>query len=68
MPNALFNALGGMPNNNISNLIQQVKQFQQTFKGDPKAEVERLVRTGQMSQDDFNRYAQIANQMMQMFK
>ena len=55
MPNALFNALGGMPTNNMSNLVQQIKQFQQTFKGDPKAEVERLVRTGQMSQDDFNR-------------
>jgi hypothetical protein len=68
MPNALFNALGGMPTNNISNLVQQIKQFQQTFKGDPKAEVERLVRTGQMSQDDFNRYAQTANQLMQMFK
>ncbi|MEE0896950.1 MAG: hypothetical protein U0L88_04905 [Acutalibacteraceae bacterium] len=65
MPNALFNALGG---NNMSNLVQQIKQFQQTFKGDPKAEVERLVRTGQMSQDDFNRYAQTANQLMQMFK
>lgn len=68
MPNALFNALGGMPTNNISNLVQQIKQFQQTFKGDPKTEVERLVRTGQMSQDDFNRYAQTANQLMQMFK
>lgn len=68
MPNALFNALGGMPANNMSNLINQIKQFQQTFKGDPKAEVERLVRTGQMSQDDFNRYAQTANQLMQMFK
>ena len=65
MPNALFNALGG---NNMSNLVQQIKQFQQTFKGDPKAEVERLVRTGQMSQEDFNRYAQTANQLMQMFK
>jgi hypothetical protein len=68
MPNALFNALGGMPTNNMSNLVQQIKQFQQTFKGDPKAEVERLVRTGQMSQDDFNRYAQTANQLMQMMK
>lgn len=68
MPNALFNALGGMPTGNMSNLVQQIKQFQQTFKGDPKAEVERLVRTGQMSQDDFNRYAQTANQLMQMFK
>lgn len=68
MPNALFNALGGMPTNNMSNLVQRIKQFQQTFKGDPKAEVERLVRTGQMSQDDFNKYAQTANQLMQMFK
>ena len=68
MPNALFNALGGMPTGNMSNLVQQIKQFQQTFKGDPKAEVERLVRTGQISQDDFNRYAQTANQLMQMFK
>lgn len=68
MPNALFNALGGMPTGNMSNLVQQIKQFQQTFKGDPKAEVERLVRTGQMSQDEFDRYAQTANQLMQMFK
>jgi hypothetical protein len=65
MPNALFNALGG---NNMSNLVQEIKQVQQTFNGDPKAEVERLVRTGQMSQDDFNKYAQTANQLMQMFK
>ena len=68
MPNALFNALGGNPTNNLSNIVQQIKQFQQTFKGDPKAEVERLVRTGQMSQADFDRYAQTANQLMQMLK
>ena len=68
MPNALFNALGGQTPNNLSNLVQQIKQFQQTFKGDPRAEVERLVRTGQMSQADFDRYAQTANQLMQMLK
>lgn len=66
MPNALFNALGN--NNPFANLIQQAKQMQQTFKGDPKAEVERLIRSGQMSQDQFNQYSQIANQIMQMMK
>ena len=68
MPNALFNALGGQPSNDMMNLVQQIKQFRQTFRGDPKAEVERLVKTGQMSQEDFNRYAQTASQLMQMFK
>lgn len=68
MPNALFNALGGQSPNNITSIVQQIKQFQQTFKGDPKTEVERLVRTGQMSQADFDRYAQTANQIMQMLK
>lgn len=67
MANALFNALG---NNNypFANLIQQTKQMQQTFKGNPKAEVERLIKSGQMSQDQFNQYSQIANQIMQMMK
>ena len=68
MPNALFNALGGQSPNNITSIVRQIKQFQQTFKGDPKTEVERLVRTGQMSQADFDRYAQTANQIMQMLK
>lgn len=67
MANALFNALGNN-NNPFANLIQQAKQMQQTFKGDPKAEVERLIKSGQMSQDQFNRYSQIANQIMQMME
>ena len=67
MANALFNALGNN-NNPFSNLIQQAKQMQQTFKGNPKAEVEKLIKSGQMSQDQFNQYSQIANQIMQMMK
>ena len=67
MANALFNALGNN-NNPFANHIQQAKQMQQTFKGNPKAEVERLIKSGQMSQDQFNKYSQIANQIMQMMK
>ena len=67
MANALFNALGNN-NNPFANLIQQAKQMQQTFKGNPKAEVERLLKSGQMTQAQFNEYSQIANQITQMMK
>ncbi len=67
MANALFNALGNN-NNPFANLIQQAKQMQRTFKGNPKTEVERLIKSGQMSQNQFNQYSQIANQIMQMMK
>ena len=68
MANALFNALGGQPVNPLANLMEQVKQMQKTFNGNPKAEVERLIQTGQMSQEQFNQFSQIANQVMQMMK
>lgn len=67
MPNALFNALGNN-NNPFSNIIQQAQQLKNTFKGNPKQEVERLIKSGQMSQEQFNQYSQIANQIMQMMK
>lgn len=44
MANPLFQALGGgqMPGQMVQfqNMVQQFRQFQQTFQGDPKAEVE----------------------------
>ena len=67
MANALFNALGNR-NNPIANIIQQAQQLKQSFNGNPKAEVERLLKSGQMTQAQFNEYSQIANQITQMMK
>ena len=66
MANPLYNELNKKPANNpFSQIISQAQQLKQTFKGNPKAEVERLVQTGQMSQEQFNQFAQVANQRMQ---
>lgn len=62
MGNPLFNQFNNQ-NNGISDLINQIQDFQRMFKGDPKQEVERLLSTGQMSQQQFNQFAQIANQL-----
>lgn len=64
MANSLFNQFGRQ-NNPLEQLAQQARDFRKQFSGNPRQEVERLLRTGQMSQSDFNRYSQIAQQVAQ---
>lgn len=66
MSNSLFNAYGG--NNGISQMINQVNSFRNTFKGDPKAEVQKLMQSGQLSQEQFNQYAQMANELIKYIR
>lgn len=63
MANSLFNALNGQQANPMQQLIADARKLRQTMQN-PRAEVERLVQTGQMSQQDFNRYSQIAQQIV----
>ena len=64
MANPLFNALGGQQMNPMEQLVAEAKRLQQTMTGNPKQMVEELVKSGRMSQDQFNQYAQIANQLV----
>lgn len=64
MSNPLFNAMGKQ-SNPMADLIRQARDFRKQFTGNPKQEVERLLQTGQMSQSDFNRFSQIAQQVVQ---
>ena len=64
MANPLFNALGGQQMNPMAQLVADAKRMKQTFTGNPKQMVEELVKSGRMSQDQFNQYAQIANQLV----
>lgn len=67
MANPLYGAFrspiydGGM-----SEIIRQAKELKKTFKGNPKNEVQRLLDSGQMTQQEFNRLSQIANQIAQI--
>ena len=66
--NQLFNALNGghqPANNGFSNFMSDFQRLQQTVKN-PRQEVERLLQSGAMSQQDFNRFGQMANQIMGM--
>ena len=66
MPNPLYGQFGGHQNNNgFSDFMNDFRRLQQTVKN-PRQEVERLLQSGAMSQQDFNRFGQMANQVMQM--
>lgn len=45
------------------NMMQQFNEFSKTIS-DPKAEVEKLLANGQMSQEQFNMLGKMANNMM----
>lgn len=73
MPNGLFDQLNQphaarpqMNDGGFSQLIADVRKMQQTFKGDPRDAVQRLLNSGEMTQEQFNQYAQLANQIMAM--
>lgn len=70
MSNPLFNALGGgMPQGNgPMQMMQQFMQFKQNFKGDPKAEVEKMLQSGKISQQHLNQVQQMAGQFQHMLK
>lgn len=64
MSNPLFNMIGNQfPNNN---LIQQFNQFRNTFRGDPKQQIQQMLNSGQISQDQYNRAVQMAKAFQNM--
>ena len=65
MGNPLYNP---QQNNPYTNMIGQIMQFGQTIKGDPKQMVEQLLASGQMSQQELNKYSQMAQQIMPFMK
>lgn len=69
MSNPLFSMFGGMnqmPNNNMMNLLQQFMQFRQNFNGDPKQQVQNLLNSGKVTQEQYNRAVQMAQQLQRM--
>ena len=66
MANPLYNMFGGnAPINPIAQLVRDAKNFRKSFAGNPKDEVQRLLNSGQMSQQQFNQFSQIAQQVVQ---
>lgn len=63
MSNPLFNQLGGNP---MSGMMQAFQQFARGVQGDPQQQIQQLLNSGKVSQQQYNRAVQIANQLAPM--
>lgn len=73
MGNPFFNRFGNRNNQmpgpfgNAQNLMNQFQQFKSQFQGDPKAQVQELLNSGKMTQEQFNQLSSMAQQFQGMF-
>ena len=64
--NPLFNLLGNQLQNNP--IFQRFQQFQQSFKGDPRQQIQQMLNSGQVNQQQYNNAVHMAQQFQKMFK
>lgn len=60
MGSPIFNAFGQ------NDILSRFKQFQQTFNGNPQQEVQRLLDSGKISQEQYNNAVRQANQLARL--
>ena len=71
MSNILYNMFGrnAMPGNVPMDIVQQFQQFSQQMQGkDPVSEINKLLQSGQISQQQLNQAQQMAQQMQNVLK
>ena len=70
MANPLFNQMGGGqmpgPMGQMQQFVSEFQQFKNSFKGDPRQEVQKLLNSGQLTQQQYNQLQQAASQIARM--
>lgn len=65
MSSPIFNAMGG---NRGGNMMQQFQRFMREMKGkNPQEEVNKLLQSGKINQQQLNQAQQMAQQFQHMF-
>jgi hypothetical protein len=54
--------------NQMGDFVNRFNQFRSMFSGNPEAQVKQLMQSGRMSQEQFNQYAQMANQLQSLLR
>lgn len=66
---SFFNSLGNTPQmslNGLQGVIQRFQQFQRTFTGNPQQQVQQLLNSGKITQQQYQQAYQMAQQLQRM--
>ena len=62
MGNPLYQMMGN------NDFMQQLRSFRQNFKGDPNDTIQQLLRSGRISQSQYNQAVQMAQNFQRFIK
>ena len=69
MSSPIYNALGGPQMGGSGNILQEFQQFRQQMHGvNPQQEINKLLQSGRISQQQLNQAQQMAMQMQNLFR
>ena len=68
--NPLYQMMNGATGTkpNVQGLLKQFNQLRQTFSGDPRQQVQQLLNSGKVSQEQYNQAVQTAQALQQILK
>ena len=66
MSNPLFQQMGQQMPGGLQQMMQKFQQFQQTFRGDPRQQIQQMLNSGRVTQDQYNQAVQVAQQLQKL--
>lgn len=67
MSNRMYKQFGGQQNN-MDQMIKQIKSIQNTFKGDPNERLNNIIKSGKIPQGILNQAQQKAKPIYELMK
>ena len=55
------------PQNPYQNIMRQFEQFKKTFSGNPQEQIQQLLNSGEITQQQYNAAVQQANKLKSIF-
>lgn len=68
MANPLLQSLGVSSKSNNKNIVEQFKEFKNSFQGDPQAKINELLTSGMVTQAQINQATEMANLIKGLMK
>ena len=64
MINPLYQQM--QPMNGMQQMLERFRQFQQSYRGDPRQQIQQLLDSGRVTQQQYDRAVQMAQQFQRM--
>lgn len=68
MANPLMNILGVSSQTRNKSIVEQFRDFRNSFKGDPQAKINEMLSSGQITQSQLNQATEMAKMVQVMLK